>query len=503
MSHADADVPLAPVTPRRRQTDLMPVAVPTIAPVPSADSTWQQRYVRSLVIMDLVTIVAAMIFAYVGRFGVADSVAATGGHSYVMLGFALAGAWLGMLSYSRAYEPRSLGVGSDEFKGVVLATFRLFGVVAIVSYVFKLEIARGFVALVLPAGLLLLLLGRFVSRRGVQHRRRQGRLQHRVVVVGDRRRVADLVRQFRLEPHAGFSVVGACLPNPDEPMRHDDQVPTVGTIHTVVEAVQATGADTVAISASPDVHAEDVRRIAWALEGSGVDLIVAPAVTDVAGPRISVRPVAGLPLLHVEEPEFTGARRVLKSGIDRLGAAAGLLLLAPLLLVLAVVVRLDSRGPAFFRQHRIGRDGQEFGCLKLRTMHVDAEERLHELLEHNEGDGLLFKMTEDPRVTRVGRFLRRTSLDELPQLWNVLKGEMSLVGPRPLAVKDEEFEGDVRRRLLVRPGITGLWQVSGREEQSWEDVVRLDLYYVENWSIALDFVILARTVLHVVRRSGV
>jgi exopolysaccharide biosynthesis polyprenyl glycosylphosphotransferase len=490
-------------TPRRRRTDHIGSTEAPVPPEPVQGARpWQTSYVVNLVVLDIVAITLAMLTAYAVRFGVEERLEEIGGVPFLTLAALLAGAWLLMLSSCDCYEPRQLGIGSDEFKGVVVATFRVFGAIAIASYVFKAEIARGYVAVAMPVGLLLLLLFRFGMRRWIQHQRRRGLLQHRVVVIGDRRRVAELVAQFRLEPNAGFTVVGACLPDANERMRDADHVTVLGDIASVVDVVRQVGADTVAISASPDVRSEDVRRISWDLEGEGVDIIVAPAVTDVAGPRVTVRPVAGLPLLHVEEPEFTGVRRVVKTTIDRVGAALGLLLVSPLLLVAIVAIKIDSKGPAFFRQHRVGRAGQAFDCLKLRTMHVDAEARLHELVEHNKGDGLLFKIDDDPRITRVGRFLRRSSIDELPQLWNVVRGDMSLVGPRPLAVKDEEFEGDVRRRLLVRPGITGLWQVSGRTEQSWEDAVRLDLYYVENWSIALDFVILARTVLHVLRGSG-
>jgi exopolysaccharide biosynthesis polyprenyl glycosylphosphotransferase len=233
-----------------------------------------------------------------------------------------------------------------------------------------------------------------------------------------------------------------------------------------------------------------------------VDVVVAPAVADVAGPRISVRPVAGLPLLHVDQPEFAGGRRVAKSVLDRIVACGLLVGLLPVLLLAALAIRLTSAGPVLFRQTRIGRGGQEFRVVKFRTMHRGAEHRLAELAGSNETDGLLFKIHDDPRVTPVGRFLRRTSLDELPQLLNVLRGDMSLVGPRPLPVKDADFTGDVRRRLLVRPGITGLWQVTGRSRLSWEDSVRLDLYYVENWSISLDLAILLRTVAAVVRGTG-
>jgi exopolysaccharide biosynthesis polyprenyl glycosylphosphotransferase len=462
---------------------------------------WQRTYSDALLVIDLVCIVVSMVVAYDVRFG-ASSGAPVGDRPAFLMAAAITAAWILMLRYANCYEPRTYGLGSDEFKAVVVGTLRVFGTIAVVSYIFKLEIARGFVAIAMPIGLVLLLLGRWLARRWLQRQRRAGRFQHRVIVVGDRVRVTALTEQLRSEPHAGYAVVGACLPNASETMRVSDHVPVLGDLNSVSEAVRTAAADTVAISASPDVHSADVRRISWALEGSGVDLIVAPAVTDVAGPRITVRPVAGLPLLHVEEPEFTGGRQLVKTTMDRVGAIGGLILLSPLLIPAAIAVRLTSPGPALFHQVRIGRDGEEFSCLKLRTMYVDAEERLADLLDGNEGDGLLVKIKDDPRITPVGRFLRRTSIDELPQLWNVVRGDMSLVGPRPLAVKDEEFQGDTRRRMLVRPGITGLWQVSGREDQSWEDAVRLDLYYVENWSIALDLLILARTVLHVLRGSG-
>lgn len=245
-----------------------------------------------------------------------------------------------------------------------------------------------------------------------------------------------------------------------------------------------------------------MRRIAWGLEGSGVDLVVAPSVADVAGPRVSVRPVSGMPLLHVDQPEFTGARRVAKSVLDRVTAALLLIVLGPGLLVAAAAIRCTSRGPALFRQTRIGRDGAEFTVFKFRTMYSGAEAGRVGLTGRNETDGLLFKIQDDPRITRLGRLLRRTSVDELPQLLNVLRGDMALVGPRPLPVKDTDFTGDVRRRLLVRPGITGLWQVNGRSRLSWEDTIQLDLYYVENWSISLDLAILLRTVAAVVRGAG-
>jgi exopolysaccharide biosynthesis polyprenyl glycosylphosphotransferase len=317
--------------------------------------------------------------------------------------------------------------------------------------------------------------------------------------VGDRLSVVSVVARLRREPYAGFGVVGACLPTRYQGLRDADEVPSLGSYDDVLAAVRAVGADVVAVTPSDTITPERLRQLAWALEGADVDLVVAPAMTDVAGPRVTVRPVAGLPLLYVDEPRFTGPQRLVKGTLDRVGAVLALVLVSPLLVVAALAVRLGSRGPALFRQARVGRDGRVFRVYKLRTMYVDAEQRLNSLRAANEADGLLFKIKDDPRITPVGQLLRRTSVDELPQLFNVLLGQMSLVGPRPLPVAGDAFVGPEQRRHLVKPGITGLWQVSGRAEQSWEDAVRLDLYYVENWSLSMDLVILLRTVLAVFR----
>jgi exopolysaccharide biosynthesis polyprenyl glycosylphosphotransferase len=269
-----------------------------------------------------------------------------------------------------------------------------------------------------------------------------------------------------------------------------------------MDLVREVGADMIAMCGSASAEPGELRRMAWQIEGTGVDLVVAPQLTDIAGPRVHIRPVEGLPLLHVEEPKVSGVGWLLKNLMDRLIAAVALVVLSPLLFFVALLIWLSNRGPAIFRQTRVGREGRTFRVWKFRTMYTDAEDRLAQLVDQNESDGLLFKIRNDPRVTPVGRFLRRTSLDELPQLVNVLRGEMSLVGPRPLPADDGDFLGDVRRRLLVRPGMTGLWQVSGRSELSWDDAVRLDLYYVDNWSLTFDLVIIWRTIGAVFRSRG-
>jgi exopolysaccharide biosynthesis polyprenyl glycosylphosphotransferase len=293
--------------------------------------------------------------------------------------------------------------------------------------------------------------------------------------------------------------IGLTEPTPEEVHL---PIPVYGSELDLLDLVQQTQADTIAVCGARGVGPEALRRLAWQLEGSGIELVVAPSLTNIAGPRVHIRPVEGLPLLHVEEPTVSGVGWLVKGVLDRAVALLGLIVLSPLLATTALLIKVSSPGSVFFRQERVGRGGETIRVWKFRTMYVDAEERLAGLLNRNETDGLLFKMKDDPRITPLGDWLRRLSIDELPQLVNVVMGEMSLVGPRPLPVKEEEFEGDVRRRLLVRPGITGLWQVSGRSNLSWEDAVRLDLYYVDNWSLVFDLMILYKTFFAVFRREG-
>jgi exopolysaccharide biosynthesis polyprenyl glycosylphosphotransferase len=280
-------------------------------------------------------------------------------------------------------------------------------------------------------------------------------------------------------------------------------VVTAADPRTVLRAVDELRVDVVAVASHPDLSGHALRRLAWSLEERGVDLVVSPGIVEVAGPRLSIRPVAGLSLLHLERPANRGGKMLVKAGLDRLFGTALFLAFGPLLAVLAVAVRRSSPGPVLFRQIRIGADGRPFQMLKFRSMVVDAEARLRDLARHDEGNGVLFKMRQDPRVTRVGAVLRRFSLDELPQLWNVVRGDMSLVGPRPpLPQEVIGYSDDATRRLRVRPGMTGLWQVSGRSDLSWEESLRLDLRYVDNWSLALDATILWRTLRAVIGRSG-
>jgi exopolysaccharide biosynthesis polyprenyl glycosylphosphotransferase len=318
--------------------------------------------------------------------------------------------------------------------------------------------------------------------------------------------VRDLIERTRLESHVGWRVEAACTPTGrggDGNGSEVDGVPVVGTLDEIADHVRRGGYRVVAVTADAEWNPLRLRQLAWDLERTPAEMVVAPVLMEVAGPRLHVSGVLGMPLLRVSAPAFTGGRRIVKEVFDRVGSAIMLTLLLPLLIAVSVGIVLDDRGPVFYRQRRVGRGGESFNMWKFRTMVKDADRRRSDLVECNDGAGPLFKMRKDPRVTRLGMLLRRYSLDELPQLFNVLAGRMSLVGPRPpLPEETATYGPDVRRRLLVKPGLTGLWQVSGRSDLSWAEAIRLDLRYVEDWSLALDAAILWKTLRAVVSGSG-
>jgi exopolysaccharide biosynthesis polyprenyl glycosylphosphotransferase len=458
---------------------------------------WESRYVRALLVCDLSAGAAAGAVTFGLRFG--DDVTAYN-RWYLLCSALLPVALLLVLAVSRAYERRFLFVGTDEYQRVFRGGVGLIAGAALISYALQMDLARSYVLAALPTAIFAVVVLRFALRKRLHRARARGESLRRVIVVGHELSVIGITRQLRRERYHGLEVVGACLPP-----NHDALVdlPVYGTFDDVANAVDAAEADTVVVLSCPELDGMVLRRLAWRLERDEVDLVVASALIDVAGARTTIRPFDGLPMLHVEHPRLHGGVRVVKELFDRFAALSLLALLGPLLLTVALCVRVTSRGPVLFRQVRVGRDGREFRIFKFRSMYVDAEARLAELRHLNEHDGVLFKIRDDPRVTPVGWWLRRFSLDELPQLLNVVSGQMSLVGPRPpLPTEVAAYADDVWRRLAVKPGMTGLWQVSGRSDLSWEDAVRLDLRYVENWSLSLDLVILLRTMTAVLRSSG-
>jgi exopolysaccharide biosynthesis polyprenyl glycosylphosphotransferase len=465
---------------------------------------WPSRYARNLYLIDLVIGLLAAVSALLLRFGSTGTEPFMRDYLWITVLFPIA--WTACLAVNRAYEPRHLFVGTDEYARVFRSGLALTALIAIVSFALDLRLARGYVLIAMPLAVLADLGVRYAYRQRLHRSWARGDRLHRVILVGHERAVVDMTRRLRRERYHGLGVIGACLPPGQSRTRLRPGLPPVyGTFDGIASAVTRSGADTVVVLSCPEIDGAALRRLAWQLERDEIDLIVASTLVDVAGDRTTIRPVDGLPMLHVEHPKLKGSARIIKTVFDRLGALFLLILTAPLLLVLAGLVRFGpgGRGPAIFTQERVGKDGRPFKLYKFRTMVVNADEMLAKLAARNEHDGLLFKMRKDPRVTRVGRILRKFSLDELPQLINVLIGDMSLVGPRPpLPSEVARYDGDIARRLLVKPGITGLWQVSGRSDLSWEDGIRLDLYYVENWSLASDVVILWKTIGAVIGSRG-
>lgn len=470
---------------------------------------WRSRCSRQLRIVDAFVVTWAVAGAYVIRFGWGPDFAVAGEESvYVWLSIALVVVWWIMLGAWNSRQSRILGAGPDEYKRVAAASLWLFGIVAIVSYVLRLETARGYVGVALPAGLFGLLLARWLIRQHLNVNRQMGQSMSRLLLLGGPSAVAHLARSLKTAKHAGYLPVAVYTPNTSElpSVEPESGLPVVGNspnAKSIVEAIEACRADAVAVSAGVQLHPQTLRHLGWELASRNIGLIMAPALTDIAGPRIHTQQVAGLPLIHVTTPTLEGGQRVAKRLFDVAVSALLLVVTLPVMAVVTILIKLDDGGPVLFRQDRVGIEGARFQMFKFRSMVVDAEAHLDSLRQSNDGNGLLFKMKEDPRVTSIGRLLRKFSLDELPQLFNVFTGSMSLVGPRPpLPSEVEAYEQDVRRRLLVKPGLTGLWQVSGRSNLSWQDSVRLDLYYVENWSLAGDLLILIKTFRAVFQSSG-
>ncbi len=474
------------------------VAVPAPSKLRRSTPAWVQIYRVGLVAVEVLAAAAAgaVVLATRGDASPAGDVLFWACLSLVAL-------WPVLLAVSGAYAEPVFGTGSDEYRQVGRAGFLLLAFAGFVSYAAALDLSRALVVVAVPALTLTTLAGRYVARYVLRRLRANGHCTKRVVVVGRGGAVLELAGRLDRQHYAGLDVVAFCVtPGDQARLAATAEVP-VGGLDDVVRLAEELGADTIAVTSASETAAHYLRRLSWQLEGTGIELLVAPGLIEVAGPRLHIRPFEGLPLLSVEQPRFEGWRRVVKGAVDRSLAALALIVLCPLLFSIALAVRLGSRGPVLYRQERVGLNGRSFTMLKFRSMVVHADQQVDDLRAGNISDGLLFKLRHDPRVTPVGRWLRRLSLDELPQLLNVLRGSMSLVGPRPpLPGEVARYDSSVSRRLLVKPGLTGLWQISGRSDLSWEESVRLDLRYVENWTLALDLLILWKTASAVLRSRG-
>lgn len=478
--------------------------------------TWQDKYVRTVRSTDALMMALTVAAAQLIRFGVDGGTLTLNrfGIPYWLVGVSLGLVWWLVLDLRGTRDIRLVGHGIEESREVVNSTLLLFGAIAIFSYAMDVPTARGYVIVALPLGIFLLLLGRGRIRRQLVQQHRDGAATSRTMVVGCRPGVEETVRSLQDHSAAGFDPVAVYVPISSRPLPSSagstSRLPNLlpdgehPSVEKIVAACRDHRIDVLVLCASAPLSPQEIRHLSWYLADERIRLILDTGLTDIAGPRIHTQHMAGLPLIHVSTPRMTWARQLCKRSMDVAGAGTALLLLSPVMLSLALIVKCHDGGPSLFAQERIGLDGSRFRMLKFRSMYLDAEERKASLLAANEGaGGVLFKLKNDPRVTGPGRWMRKYSLDELPQLVNVLKGEMSMVGPRPpLRSEVDTYEEHVHRRLRVKPGITGLWQVSGRSDLDWDQAVRLDLYYVENWSPVQDLVILFRTVKVVVASDG-
>jgi exopolysaccharide biosynthesis polyprenyl glycosylphosphotransferase len=459
-------------------------------------------WVGLVVAGDTAAVSVAAMTALLARFG--PGATAFSGVDYHLLSLALVPAWLITMGLAGTYDSRFIAAGAEQYRRVLNGGAWLLAVMAFISFALRADVSRGFVLVSIPLTTLLTMVMRFGLRKALHRRFASKWSAHRVVAIGSPHDVSDLAVHMHRASYAGFRVVAALTPGESRSPSLPAGVLWAGSdVANVVDWATQHGVDTLAVAGSHVLERGALRKLSWALEGTQMQLFVAPGMTDLAGPRIRSRPVDGLPLLQIEKPQFSGARRLAKASIDEVASILLLLGLSPLITIVALSVRLTSHGPVIFRQTRVGQNGKQFSLLKFRTMYQDAEYARSSLEHLNESNSVLFKIRRDPRLTPVGWFLRRFSLDELPQLGNVARGQMSLVGPRPpLPSEVERYGEDVHRRLLVKPGLTGMWQVNGRADLSWEESVRLDLYYVDHWSVGLDLVLLGKTLMTVIRGRG-
>lgn len=455
-----------------------------------------RRYIRALVVLDLVIGLTSF-----GIATVVDRFALPGDMVPERLAALAAALWPVLIGSFGGYRQRRIGVGTSELRAVLRAGPMLVVLGAYPAALTGRVSLLTITALTVPLCLVLSMALRLAARRYLHRLQGRGIGSRRTLAVGPADAVVALEEALRREPYCGMHVIAACVPVGQA--GDNVGVPVVGNLTDVRTVVERDGYEAVAVAGGECLREDFLRRLSWSLEGVDVELLVSPGLAEVVRPRLDIKPLVGMPLLSVQQPRFTGWRHAVKRALDLVLTSLGLVALAPLLIGVALAIKLQDGGPVFFRQSRIGRDGQPFSMLKFRSMVIDAEARKAALMSRNEGHGGLFKLRDDPRITPLGQFIRSWSIDELPQLFNVLGGSMSLVGPRPhLAHEIALMPPDAARRALVPPGLTGLWQISGRSDLPGSEGVRLDLRYVENWSITLDLFIIWKTFRAVVSKSG-
>ena len=428
----------------------------------------------------------------------------------IALGLAMWLMWLLALTVAKSWDDKKAGTGIEEYLMLARTGLSVLLTLAFASLLFKTDVSRAFVITVVVVTTALLIGHRWVGRQWLLAQRKKGKFLQTAVLVGSPDLVLVLAVRLLNDKYAGYLPKYALIFDGKRTKASDKKLQDLGMQVITYESISPTSgnifdADSVMVLGSDDIDAARIKRIAWSLESTRMELIVAPALVDFAGDRITTRNVAAVPFLHIETPRFTGIRYFAKRIMDYLLAFMAIVITTPIFVVTALAVFAHDRGPVLFLQERVGKNGATFQMLKFRSMSVGADKH-HESMKASSNkspNSKMYKNPEDPRVTPVGKFIRRWSIDELPQLFNVVAGHMSMVGPRPpLPSEVAEYERHAHRRLLVNPGITGLWQVSGRSLLSWDETVALDLDYVENWSPFGDLLLLLKTLKAVIGQRG-
>jgi len=474
---------------------------PALAIAQQAGPTYSAGLLKAYVVAtDLGAIVLGMLAAYMVSRAIHpfDSRGAAPGN--LLLGALALPLWLGFYAKYRLYSARCVESRLDELGRLVHAT--MMGTLAMAAFAFltKYHASRAWLILCFPAVLGTTWVGREAVRAKFSNLRRSGRTLRSVVLVGANAEAESIRNQIEHSPVLGYRVVGIVDDGGGEQLTEQA---VQGRTADTLEVVRATGATGV-IVATTAVSAVSSNRLVRQLMDAGIHVELSSSLRDIDSERLTVRPLGSCPVMYIEPVQRGGWRAAAKRAFDVVCSGLALTLLVPFLAIVAAAVKLDSRGKVFFSQVRVGKDGEPFRVHKFRTMVHNAEDLLVDLRESNEADGPLFKLADDPRVTKIGVRLRRFSVDEIPQLWNVMKGEMSLVGPRPALFSEmSQWTPELRQsRLRVAPGLTGMWQVSGRSDLSFAEYVRLDLYYVDNWSLWRDLAIVAKTLPVVMTKHG-
>jgi exopolysaccharide biosynthesis polyprenyl glycosylphosphotransferase len=410
--------------------------------------------------------------------------------------------WIGAMAVAGAYRSAYFNAGSDAVRRFFVGT--VGGVLALtfLAFVLDLPISRLFVGILAAVALTLGTIARAGFRLILLRAYRAGRLIERTLIVGHDAYAVDLASLLTDGSGVPYRAVGLLWTGDNgQDLPRTLGIPVLQSHESVSEVCRDLGVDVVLV-ASGGLSPEAMRDLFIQLEGTEQRVIVAPSLFPLLPWRMAIETITGLPLVHVAEAHLSGMRGAAKRTMDVVGSILLLVVLSPLLMAAMLAVLVTDGRPVLFHQTRVGRDGRPFTLRKVRTMVRDAEAQLESLQHRNESDGHFFKLSDDPRVTCLGRALRRSSIDEIPQLWSVLKGDMSLVGPRPLFSQPEEYGEVERRRLRIRPGLTGAWQISGRSSVNGSEAIQKDLFYLENWTVLGDIIILARTIPAVFGRKG-